>query len=879
MAVIKEVASFDIDTTAAQQSINAYINSLQKLERERAKNIKLGKSTVAVNKQIDKSIDAINKSLQQTTTTRKGQLAQLEATRNAQEKLGQSTKKRLALEKKVNTQAKKNIKYLSAARRSFSKFKFLAVGAVAGVVAVLGQLGEALGSVNEALFPTIGLQNKVAEATSGAAIAYVKEKGELDNLFEAAQSDTNSRKDRLAAITAINEKYGEYLPNLLTENSSLQDFATASDLATASILKRLAAQTKLQIAEKLITQIIDSQIRQTQARAQANAGLAEVGEGILDAFINKFVPFGEKFTESVDITEVATESAIALDNIKTDSARKQLELLAKSGEKGDAAFADFLKQFDGLAGIFGDFDEEVKKATGGTGAATKKVKDLSGTIAGLNKQLSEAKKFLKEGIQITDTEGLIKQQKLIGDIEAQIKALQDFLKGLDAEPIPFGELEFVEPDFDTLFTLDSAKVEESLRKGLQALSISDLRLKLEQAELEGLIDIDAIEKERNLALSLFRGTAEERDALNEQFNQKRLKREQQTARAVIQLQLQILQIEREVANKAGENLTLIDKEIAKLKLSLTELDAQDVSVNVDIDTDTLEDKAKKTKETLSTIVSGIEELGGQIISFFAQQAAATLAQLESDIAKQQSILGELLSNQAGANAAQVQLERDRLDALVAQRKKAAEQQAAIASTEIALNLAIGVARAAAEGGGIGSAFTIAALILAAGIGFIQARQQAQQAFAGGTDYVTRGKGEPAGTDTVSAMLDEGEAVIQKDKNRQYSPAIKAIRRGAIPAKDLNEFVKNYKHQKRAGSSMLITPSMYRQMEAAGITLSGMGGNGISKKLMDSLLSEQQKTRKAIETLPIHQTRITERGLEKVVTTNQNHKARNNKRFR
>ena len=112
MAVIKEVASFDIDTTAAQQSINAYINSLQKLERERAKNIKLGKSTVAVNKQIDKTIAAINKGLQQTTTTRKGQLAQLEATRNAQEKLGQSTKKRLALEKKVNTQAKKNIKSL-----------------------------------------------------------------------------------------------------------------------------------------------------------------------------------------------------------------------------------------------------------------------------------------------------------------------------------------------------------------------------------------------------------------------------------------------------------------------------------------------------------------------------------------------------------------------------------------------------------------------------------------------------------------------------------------------------------------------------------------------------------------------------------------------
>ena len=54
MAVIKEVASFDIDTKAAQRSINGYIDSLQKLEKQREKNIKLGKSTVQVNKQIDK---------------------------------------------------------------------------------------------------------------------------------------------------------------------------------------------------------------------------------------------------------------------------------------------------------------------------------------------------------------------------------------------------------------------------------------------------------------------------------------------------------------------------------------------------------------------------------------------------------------------------------------------------------------------------------------------------------------------------------------------------------------------------------------------------------------------------------------------------------
>lgn len=868
MAIVKEVASFDIDTKAAQKSINGYIDSLQKLEAQREKNIKLGKSTVQVNKQIDASIDRINKSLKQTSTTRKGQLAQLEATRKAQEQLLKSTQKRLVLDKKVEKQAVRNNKSLRSQRRAFGELKFLAIGAAVGIASALGNLGEAIDSVNNVLFPQIGLQNKVADATKSAALEYVKEKADLDNLFESAQDDTLSREERLTAINAINKEYGDYLPNLLTEKSSLDELTTAQDIATASILKSIVARQKVAIAEKLIQQIIDSRIDTVNRSAQANAGFAQTLEGVLGGLAG----FLGSVTGLADISETVAGVGNKLDDLKSDSARKQLKLLSQTG---DSFFIDFLKGFDELAGIFGDFQSDVDKTGKETGKATKNVKDLTGTIAGLTAKLNAAKKVLKEGIQVVDEDGLAEQQKIINKIEDEIQRLKDFLKTV-------GEEEIKLPKIDTSFIaegIDQASVEDSLKIGLKGLKISDLRLKLERTEIEGLIDLDAIEKERNAALAIFRGTSEQRDALNETFNQKRLQREQQTTRAVIELQLKILQLEKDVAKKAGENLNAIDKEIAKLQLSLTELDAQSVNIDIDIDTMTLEEKAKKTKETLSTIVSGIEELGGQIISFFAQQAAATLSQLESDISRQEAILGELLSNQAGANAQQVQLERDRLDALVAQRKKATEAQAAIATTEIALNLAIAVARAAAEGGGIGSAFTIAALILAAGIGFIQARQQAQQAFAGGTDYLTA-KGGQHSDGGISITAHKGEAIVQADKNKEYHPTVKAVRRGSVPAHLLNDFAKNYKsYRKVASDTRLVTPSMYRRMEAAGITLNGGGRNGIDKKFMESMISEQKKTRKAIQTLPIHQTKITERGLTNVVTSNQNHDARNNKRFR
>ena len=877
MAVkITEVASFDIDTDSAVKSINQYINGLKKLEAQRDRNIKAGKDTVAVNRQIDKSIDEINKSLKQETNTLKGNVAQLESVRKVQKDISRDSQKRLGLLDKEVKKRRAITKSIASQRRSFSQLKFLAVGAAAGIVAGLAQVAQSISAVNDVLFPTIGLQNKVAEATKGAAIEYVKEKAALDNKFDAVNAATVGTREHKDAVNDIVEQYGPYLSDLAKEELALGNSKRAQDEATKSILKRLAAQTKLAVAEKLITQIIDSQIRQTQARAQANAGLAEVGEGILDAFINKFVPFGQEFTEAVDITEVATESAIALDNIKTDSARKQLELLAKSGEKGDEAFSDFLKQFDGLSEIFGDFQDDVDKTTKTTGKTTKEVKDLSGTLAGLAKQLSDAKKELQEGIQITDTKALQEQQKFINDLEKQIKDLQTFLKNLDAEPIPIGELEFFEPDLDTLFTLDPNKVTESLQKGLDQLTISDLKAKIESIEIQGLVDTEILEDARNTALKFFQGTEQERDELNERFSQKRLNRERQTAREVFTLQLKILQAERLIAEKAGESLDGFDKQIAELNLKLTELDRKEVEIKVNAETGDAEEKINKVKDTVNFVADGVEQLGGAIIQFFQQQTDAALQKLEGDVQRQQAFLDELLGQQEGANAQQVELERDRLDNLVAEREKAVERQAAIAQLEIALNAAIAIARAAAEGGA-GAAITIAATLISLAVGFAQAKATASQAFASGSDYVTRGKGERPGTDTVHAMLNEGEAVIQTDKNRTYSSAVKAIRRGSIDPSLMHDFVTNPDKYKEFASTH-VAPSLQRRMDMSGVSLVPVQG-GMNKKHSDRMVKEIQEMKEMMGQITVSEWKVKGKQFAKVVTSVQDKNRRNANRFK
>lgn len=877
---IQEVASFDVNTDKAVQSINKYINRLQALEKQRADNIKLGKSTVKVNKEIDATIDQINQSLQQSTTTTKGLVAQQKALRKIQRDITKGSQDRLKVlqqEEQTNRRIGQSIRQQ---RRSFQDLRFLAVGAAAGIVAGFAGVAEGLDKVNEVLFPSIALTNKLGDATKNAALEYVTEKKNLDALFTAASADNENKQQRLAAVDAIIDQYGPYLNEIDKEQIRLGNVEVAQRKATQALLQSIVAKQKAAVAEQLLGQIIQGTIDKIVAQRQAQEGLTgvansfvgflnTVGKNVINFSTLQFDKLGESGANATDILNGFTD-------ININNAIEQLKLL---GEVSDEDAASFLEQFGVLTDQLPEVQLELENTAKSTGSVEKEAKDLTGTLAGLQKQLQDAQKVLQEDIQVTDETALKNQQTLINDLKKEIEDLQEFLKGVGAEPIPLKEIDLFQADLDTQFGLDQNTVTEALQKGLDALAITDLKAQIERIEIQGLIDVEAIEDARNAALQVFRGTEQERDELNERFTQQRLQREQATAREVIRLQLQILNAEREIAATAGESITEFDKQIAELQLKLTELDGQDVNVMVDVDTEDAESKIAKVRETIGFVTDGIEQLGGQIIQFFQQQTDAAITKLEGDIQRQQSFLDSLLGNTEDANAQQVQAERDRLDALVTERQKAVERQQALAQVEVAINAAIAIARAAAEGGA-GAAITIAATLISLAIGFAQARATAQQAFASGTDFVRRAPGEPSGTDTVNARLDEGEAVIQKDKNKAYHSAVKAIRRGTVDPKLMDDFINNpqkYKDMASASSSGLLSPSLQRQMNAAGVTLN-MGG-GMSKKDVQALIGEMQKTRQAIGDISVSEWKVSGNDFTKVVTNIQNKKARNNKRFR
>jgi hypothetical protein len=94
-------------------------------------------------------------------------------------------------------------------------------------------------------------QEDLIDTTSELNIELGKETAELNSLFEAAKNDKISRDARLKAINKLNQEYGEYLPSLLSEKTSIEDIAVAQEKANEALRNAIALRLKQQTINQL----------------------------------------------------------------------------------------------------------------------------------------------------------------------------------------------------------------------------------------------------------------------------------------------------------------------------------------------------------------------------------------------------------------------------------------------------------------------------------------------------------------------------------------------------------------------------------------------------------------------------------------------------
>ena len=126
-----------------------------------------------------------------------------------------------------------------------------ALGAIFEVVkAQIQMVVDVLATLLKGLSSLVEWIGGATTATEKYNQAIAREQAALDQLVATATDESTTLQARQAAIEEINARYGQYLPNLLSEKSTLQEIAQAQELATQALEHNMAVKMRQEALEK-----------------------------------------------------------------------------------------------------------------------------------------------------------------------------------------------------------------------------------------------------------------------------------------------------------------------------------------------------------------------------------------------------------------------------------------------------------------------------------------------------------------------------------------------------------------------------------------------------------------------------------------------------
>jgi len=627
-----------------------------------------------------------------------------------------------------------------------------------GGINPFGLLLTILPTVIDYIFGATSAQKAFNEASESAVAAYAKEKVALDDLFTSLNDANVVGSERSAIIDQINQQYGDYLPNLLTEASTAEEVAAAYDLVNNALIKKAVTQAKTQALEAVTTKLLQDRIAALQRLKKAEE-LFKPGQGLN----------GEEFFP----VPTNQDEARAQQNYK--KAKKNLEDLEKEYQKEIKKINDAAKDLEISLGLN---TENSGKRQIKTNRNTQR--QITETNAKAKKEREDInKRLLREELEQKEEQRqqyLIEEKVFLDDLNKEYEAFLEEKRLADEKALE--ERRAAEEKYQNEISLERFQKEiEYLETNLQA----GLKYREDNRNTQLAQDLLFLEEQRNQELAAATGNAELQAKIDESYNKKRKDIESKANIDLLNLRIEFLEKIKEASKDFIDPGTLasLNKQIADLKLQLEEAGK---SIGEGLEPP----DPKKLIEQIGQVITGVSD---SVFSVLNAQVQAYISGLDKAIDKSKSALDEIRSNSEDFNARQLEIEKERLEKLEAERARAVEREKNLASVQLAINAAIAISKAAAEGGAaapITIALTLASLIA----GLAQARVAAGNAFYKGVEYLERGNNK-AGRDTIPAMLNEGERVITTDTNNKYWDVLSAVHNNRIPADVLNTFSKAY----------------------------------------------------------------------------------------
>lgn len=753
---------------------------------------------------------------------------------------------------------------------------------------------------------TTKFKEDFATATQGAIQSIVSETRASNGLFAELRDGNTTQERRREIVKQLNEQYPKIIGSTDLLTASETQLQKIQAQVNAGIRQRILAQAQEAQRAEIIGKIARNQaiidddllkrgIDVVKTRQEEEAAINRVNtayENEVKRLQELSVPYTEaearrkaSFDRERQLQELREKNAGNLDYYarlysanaaeENRTLLRQLKTLGSTYEGLDAT----LSEFDFGAANTAELDKNTKKSTVSAKAAKIEQQALAGTLAALRAEQTKLNKALQEQTRLDNKTEIAKLGAELRLVNEKIKEGEEAIRAAsEGDKIRINSIselrkaaqklrDAIENEVDREdiaklqeYNLELQKIEGQIKLIEQALAptnntntfftsqIDAAKISLAQLAQSTNAALSAVNTAEREALTGFVGTQEEREAIVKRFADQREKIELDAARRRAEIQLQIERIALDALVESGDATELqINEQIAaisELELKLTELGGKTFQAP----------KVKGIKEAVLEVAGYVEQVSNAVFGVLEAANSRAVAASEKAVAAQTAALDKLLSAEEGVSARQIDLEKERLEKLNDEREKAKNKEAIIAQAQIAINLALAVARAAAEGGGIASAITISAAIASAIVGFISAKQAAAQAFYDGTESVKANGSHvsdsfpprPRGAhpkDVIPAYLSEDERVVSARINKAYRPILSAISNELIPQDVANGWVSDYLSPNGAASRVM------RQSVGVGnvVNMVNVSTDGLAAEIVA-----------ALQAMP--QTKVTERGI-------------------
>lgn len=227
-----------------------------------------------------------------------------------------------------------------------------------------------------------------------------------------------------------------------------------------------------------------------------------------------------------------------------------------------------------------------------------------------------------------------------------------------------------------------------------------------------------------------------------------------------------------------------------------------------------EETAARRKQNTLDAISDYQTLAQSVADAYNTIVQVQINALDKEIAIREKRVEAAQKLAERGNVEALRMEEERLRQVQNMREQFARRQQIVNSAITVSNAIAAVARAALEGGGFGSAATIAALIAALAAGYAAVSSMSSDAFADGVvDY--KGKGGPR-EDANWVRISSGESVITADGTKANRHILEAINSGA-------QF-------KLMNPALPYTMPMFRSPDGSGVYASAQDLGALESKL-------------------------------------------------